>query len=408
MSAAFYKNDISMVIDELNEVTHNLAEFSKWTLFNHHTLNRLSPQKTLKMTKVFRSIRQLAWKLSCAISESWQPQCHIRHEAKLFLDDRADTKSELYRPLKRKSWSPKLVFKIAFVAEVQPERETWHETLVKVYEKSPSVLSPATACGGARTSFVGIPEEVPPVFTTITDICTAVNHARAQNQHVEFGIFEKDELLSTLEAHKSNLHDKHIKVVSLQSILLLQDIDVRMRLLPLWCRVYLALQSASSLVQLSQTRWVPHILTKSSLFFPYWCPMTSSTTKVLDAQRPFVSLRIDAQETVTTDSRLNNALLELGILLLELWHVCTWESWVDQDIPPDDFEKRRKAALHWLNSTHDTPPASYTMAVLECLEIAALPPSFVDWKNSEFLGRVCGGIIEPLSENGQMWQQKLK
>lgn len=404
MSSAFFSNDFKTVIGELNETTHNLAEFSKWILFNHQMLYSLSPQKVFKMTKVFRIIRQLAWKLSCAISESWQPQCHTRHEAKLFLDDRADTKSDLYKPLRRKSWSPKLVFKIAFVAEIHAEREMWHETLVQVFEKKPDVTNTATGSLSGRTSFAGIPEEGIPCFTSITDICSAVSHARAQNQHVEFGLFEKHELLSTVKAHKSNLHDKHIKVVSLQSILRFQDMSARTGLLPLKSRMYLALQSASSLVQLSQTRWVPHILTKSCLLFPYWSPTTSTTTNMVDFQRPFVSLRVDGQENLATDSKLVNAFLELGILLLELWHVCTWEDWLGQDIHPYDFEERRKAALHWLNSTHDPPPDSYTMAVLECLEIAGLSSSFVDWKNTEILERVCGGIIEPLTISRQMWQ----
>lgn len=164
----------------------------------------------------------------------------------------------------------------------------------------------------------------------------------------------------------------------------------------------LALDIAASLLQLRQTHW--------SLF-----PWTNKRIRFLLSKKgefwgPFVEELIDKQ---TGTSPLDpapqgpdpkEALLELAILLLEIWHHKPLEMWAAKlgmefvDTP----EARRIAAIRWLELTSDRLPPHHLAAIEQCLAFCS--GRLRVWDDGEFQKQYCENVVKPLRESCKTWQ----
>lgn len=164
----------------------------------------------------------------------------------------------------------------------------------------------------------------------------------------------------------------------------------------------LALDIAASVLQLRQTHW--------SLF-----PWTNRRIRFLLSKQgefwgPFVEELIDKR---TGKTPLNPApkgpdpkevLLELAVLLLEIWHHKPIEMWAaKEDVKITDTpEARRIAAIQWLERTSDRLPPHHLTAIEQCLAFCSGRLRF--WDNEDFQKLYCEKVVKPLQESCKTWQ----
>lgn len=164
----------------------------------------------------------------------------------------------------------------------------------------------------------------------------------------------------------------------------------------------LALDIASSVLQLRQTHW--------SLF-----PWTNKRIQLLLSEQgefwgPFVEELIDQRISKTPlgpspeGPDPKEVLLELAILLLEIWHhkpleMCTGKLGIESVDTP---EARRIAAIRWLELTSDRLPPHHLTAVEQCLAFCS--GRLRVWSDSEFQKLYCENVVKPLQESCKTWQ----
>ncbi|KAI1654574.1 hypothetical protein F4813DRAFT_398914 [Daldinia decipiens] len=92
-------------------------------------------------------------------------------------------------------------------------------------------------------------------------------------------------------------------------------------------------------------------------------------------------------------------LIELAILLLEIWNHKPLEMWMGRDTLDSEGD-RMLAAVKWLQTSNNL--SEYHCAAIEgCLRICS--SRLQDWKRDEFLVEYCENVIKPLRESCKAW-----
>jgi len=145
-------------------------------------------------------------------------------------------------------------------------------------------------------------------------------------------------------------------------------------LLPLRLRMLLAPRLASNLLQLLQTQWLQSAWSKDMIYLllrPTGEGNNASRDDLhIDFSRPFVSLTFDnnnasALPQQSVDPKV--ALLELGILLLEIWHKRTLETQFSSKEATVGYYEHLALALKWLDDMNNPLPEQYDKAVSHCV-----------------------------------------
>jgi hypothetical protein len=127
---------------------------------------------------------------------------------------------------------------------------------------------------------------------------------------------------------------------------------------------------------------------------------------LVDFSRAFVYAKIENSEAAgVKNAEPRSILLELGILLLEIWHQASLE-----DQFPDKtaeisggYFSRLSLAAQWLDDDYNTPPLLYEDAIRYCVYGVSTKKG-ADWNTNEFWGEICKEVIKPLSENCKQWK----
>ena len=98
------------------------------------------------------------------------------------------------------------------------------------------------------------------------------------------------------------------------------------------------------------------------------------------------------------------ALLELGILLLEIWHKTTLEARFGLKEAPRAYYDRIGHTLEWLDDVDEPLPDLYDKAVAHCLRVNISGDTrFLDWEDTKLWNVICGDIITPLVKICKQW-----
>ncbi|KAL8732787.1 MAG: hypothetical protein Q9166_002569 [cf. Caloplaca sp. 2 TL-2023] len=123
-----------------------------------------------------------------------------------------------------------------------------------------------------------------------------------------------------------------------------------------------------------------------------------------DADSPFITHDFHANQKPQAETQTNAkaSLLDLGILLVEIWHLTPFEAYAAQEGLHVDstYGARYEAAQRWLNDTADNILPFYLNPVCRCIEgtFASTSPT-LQWTDSQFQVSVCEGLIKPLFDN---------
>ncbi|KAM0804394.1 hypothetical protein BDR22DRAFT_960035 [Usnea florida] len=364
-----------------------------------------------------------------AISLGWAPGCHSTHKARLMLEDRIEQPASTTRA----KWSNKpLDFKVIFALDYSTACDLlWHEGNVKVVEDGPGTTSRASQISTHPPSLSSISTRIPTVtFTTmpdssdktlsaleVQDICRAIAQAKQEQSLLQLYLLAHQRLhcCHPVPVQQVVNSSQYISTTSLASLLTASSTTSdRSHKLPLKPRLLLALTLASTLIQLNATPWLGKIWSKHSICFstqPSNHPTLDQhplNPSQIDLTRPFLTQSFNNEPTalplsnapITHPTDPRQMILELGIMLLEIWHETSLESYSSSinQVLKDSYYDRLSLAQRWLDETEESIPPVYFHVALRCVRCCfdGVPANPV-WDGCLFKGLVTG-VVEPLLE----------
>jgi hypothetical protein len=169
----------------------------------------------------------------------------------------------------------------------------------------------------------------------------------------------------------------------------------------------LALDIASSILQLRQTCWLMAPWNNKTIkFLISKTKMSKPSTLSGYTVGPFVEQHLNMTQSnpavLFPEPDPKTALLELAILLLEIWHHKTLEMWAaNADVKVETADHRRIAVIRWLELTSERLPPYHLTAVEQCLAICSGRLRY--WDDDKFQKYYCENIIKPLLESCKAW-----
>ena len=167
-------------------------------------------------------------------------------------------------------------------------------------------------------------------------------------------------------------------------------------------RIKIVVNLASSLTQYNLTPWLKNCRTKTTIYFFTQARTISS----VDAEHPLIFKKFSNPGSTTPHDPPENdpelALRELGILLLEIWSMMTFESWLEtmgytvDSSQLHDAGIRSKYSQEWFQIEKKKLLLNYRKVVGICLRPAAFDRFDTNWENDEFRAAVYKEIVEPL------------
>lgn len=160
------------------------------------------------------------------------------------------------------------------------------------------------------------------------------------------------------------------------------------------------LSIASSLLQLNLTPWICKCWTKDDIILRH----ERNTDSGYDMAHPLIRGRFEEMTTCQrSDDNPDVALLELGILLVELWTEKTLESWVEStgratsDL--SNLALRRGLLFEWWSEVIKKAPPSYCQVVQTCCFTFGFADATKSWDDVQFKALYYTNIVEPLSKD---------
>ena len=233
----------------------------------------------------------------------------------------------------------------------------------------------------------------------VTDICQNAQDARIKGEVLTLRLAAN--VLELLDESKERQHN-FATATTLEKFLKDSSLDEDARMTPKQQTLF-ALDIASSILQLRQTFWYSLPLTKTAIKFL----IRNAGAPEMAISGPFVEQIVEGGQGKSLDNSSGPdpkaALLELAILLLEIWHHKPLEMWAAKEGVEklETLEARRIAAIRWLELTSERLPPYHLTAIEQCLAICSGRLRF--WHESEFQKQYCENIIKPLRESCRAW-----
>ncbi|KAL5090381.1 hypothetical protein Trisim1_004573 [Trichoderma cf. simile WF8] len=417
LRVALRSSEIKQSISELDTATSTLHTFSQTMLMNRHgPVSSLPSSNSTKLAKAFRRIQKSSKNLYTALCSCCTGSCHNEHDVHVLLEDRIDVASKLLRSTKQWSDEDKaiLAFQLIFAAKLlTPIQTRCHELSVRCMQEDES--GDCLSALESRLSQVKIREPEPfksndlnssqPDFTPVDNFCAAIVSAHKNTQHVAFILHTSNRMGVVTAKEKTVMQKNSCQTITLKDVLSGTSKCYGARL-PLQSSMLLASKLASSLLQFSQTQWFGQAWSKDSIFFLLH-PVSDGVAPLADFNRPFVCATIEGTEAnEVKPAEPKSILLELGILLLEIWHHTVLEDRFAQKMEQTsgDYFSRLSFAAEWLDDDYNTLLPLYENAVRYCIYGAATK-RWTDWNTNELWGEICKEVIKPLSENCGQWRK---
>lgn len=407
--------DIKAMIQEIDEGSQTLHRFSSLALSNCHAMENDSSRKTLKLAKAFRQIQKLASGLYGAVFDGFLDECHESHGARLYLDDRIEiAQKTLHRRNTSKYIMPSISFDLVFHADDQRGDDLFYETPVRVLGERPTDQSSSSPPAPLATTAVTFcinessPEvETEPQVSIINSICSAIRNSRGLTPRLSFALLNNRKIGTFQDNGAHPVTRPHFQAPQKGYVSLGHILKSATTALPLKPRMQLSLRLASSLLQLLHTQWVAQAWSKDVvLFLEPGIPTSLARPAQVDLSRPFVACKFSGgdhgpQEQASSDPK--SALLELGILLLEIWHGMTLEARFGLDEPRSlsgsaTYYERLVMALEWQDDGVDPMLGFYAQAVAHCLTGSTGAAKELSWEDVKLWAAVCANVVEPLSK----------
>jgi hypothetical protein len=328
-----------------------------------------------RLTKFFAQVHSNATPLLNAICQSYKCKCKCEnnHKALMRLDSRASMQPA--RPRLGGRSQQKTTFSLLFdvqgflqeslIEASQPKEPT--NALDDTYDPCVTAVSlPSIVLTGADRSFH---EDTLKTKNDDLNLCRLTLQAKAAGRILRMELDGNN--LSALNV-QSRQRQQYSSAIALGSMLQKGHLNEEIRMTPKQ-QTLLALDLASSVLQLRETTWVGPAF--SSKTIRLLTKHSKETAAVVSG--PYIEQVVDEESVggwiASEGPDPKAALLELAILLLEIWNHRPVEVWsVNTDIGTlDTTDSRRAAAIRWLELTSDRLPPHHLTAIEQCLAICA-------------------------------------
>ena len=167
-------------------------------------------------------------------------------------------------------------------------------------------------------------------------------------------------------------------------------------------RMKLAVNLAASMLQYNMTPWLPNCWTSKAIHLV----LQPRATSGIDVDHPLLLKQFDSndrnsrQELPEDNPEL--ALMELGILLLEIWTMKTFTRWLKEmgyalnTAQLEDRDFRHIYAMKWFRSMKGKFLPNYYEVISTCLTPATFHQLETSWADADFRINVYKTIVEPL------------
>jgi hypothetical protein len=409
----FDSKKLMLFVQELSQTTSSLNTLTRTVLKNRRNFQNDPSGKVARIAKAFRQVRSLAIDLQLALSGAWKLDCHRKHEAKLMLEDRVDAATDILEPNPKVAFTPRLSFKIILAAEVTQEQIVWNETAIRVHYNTHLQNNSLPSRSKDKSIATQVFLQHKPVVTTVNDICNIIETTKHDQNPIALVLTEDYQVGMVPAENNIWIVHKQPSTASLGNLLLQSTKSPRnVPTIPLKLRMLTALALSSNLLQLSRTHWLRVPWSKDVVnFLIKHCGTTkNSPYHPVELYGPFISLTFDATAPasagLTTQIEPKKALLELGILLLEIWHETTLESRFGLNKAPIEYYARLALAIEWRDDVNNEPLELYARAVSNCIQ-PTVEGDFrlTDWESIKLWEAICGNVVEPLANICKQWRR---
>jgi hypothetical protein len=360
---------------------------------------------------------------------------------KLYLEDRFEVWDASSLAISSRSTVKQILFRAILtstagypIATSTPENHFWHETDIGVLDNenisSNSNLSTTKQTARPSVAFKVAPSLLPsaPAIPTqklalIENLCQSIQRAKSDQKMLRLYLQSCGKLhgehCDIVTATVQNLNANTISLASLLSISSLTS--DRSRKLDMRYRTVLALRLASSLLQLLATPWLGTTWNADAIGFLAQPSSTAASTSAqnitvtqIDFEHPIIMqdfttcLSLDTNRMQEADT-IRRMFLELGIMMLELYHETRLETYFAKDFPiiQDEYTFRQFLAKRWIEKSKFEILPDYLMPITQCVDCSFEPRThFPDWKNDTFRKSVCETVIEPLIKLCGQWRKQ--
>jgi hypothetical protein len=420
-------SDMKSTIQEIDAGTAALDRFHLLIISNRQAVQDTSSKRPTKLAKALDQVRKSISGLHFIMLDHFRKECHDHHETRLYLEDRVNSASELLRRLRNANFAaPLLAIDLSFTVGTVTFRQDkkFCDAVVQVFRDEEGKDLAATpsldseSLPGRRSRLIPMvtftpdrsPSPARPVVATVTSICSAIQEAHQSNRRISFALLGTRRIGSLPNESRARQEPHTGSSETLKLAEVLQNNNMAF---PLKFRMLLALRLASSLLQLPRTPWLESPWSKDVVYFvahpvgPATAQQSaemSQTSLQADFQRPFVACTFNGTQGDPKSVQPKIAMLELGILLLEIWHKTTLERRFRFEEAPTAYYDRMARAVEWLDDVDEPLPDLYDQAVAHCLRgNIGGDTRFVDWNDTKLWNSVCENIIEPLSTICKQW-----
>ncbi|KAJ5908063.1 hypothetical protein N7495_000745 [Penicillium taxi] len=400
------KEDLQRQIYELDESTKTLSRLRDHSIARQNVTTQPRSRAITRFTAALNIVQNYAQCLYSAVSYGCIAGCHPEHEARLFLQTRWPEMDQKYpKSLKMTAVSFTLTFSPRPIpldpsfARKKYEVKVLEEDLdnfgdgLKPNDASPPVvkLNPPSSTGHPNLS----PQQ-------IEDLCQSLYRAYESRQGLHLYLSRCAKLCyysdSTNPGIEMSINNElTCDTLSLADILyMMQDPKPST---PKWTinqQMALAFKITSSIMQLHSTPWLKAPLTSSSIRF------MSHSLGFRNTPQPFIVSIFPTQTRTTSPWTAKTSLLELGIMLLEIWHMESIDYYASRRNLQinDSYGTRYEIAKNWLNFSDDNMLPFYLELVTRCIECTfATTTATPEWSDSILRKSVCEHVVKPLWEN---------
>ena len=168
----------------------------------------------------------------------------------------------------------------------------------------------------------------------------------------------------------------------------------------------LAYQLASSLLEFHNTPWLGDCWKKGGIYFLCHSTQETSVDSAVDFEvnEPFITRDFPPKPADRSHRppHAKTTLLELGILLLEIWHITSFEQYAESKgvACESTYGARYDLAHGWLQDTAENILPFYADPVCRCIEGTFTSDSpMLDWNDRQFQRSICENVVKPLWDN---------
>lgn len=160
-------------------------------------------------------------------------------------------------------------------------------------------------------------------------------------------------------------------------------------------RIALSFKIASSILQLNDTKWYRRPITSDMIYL-----LCENSGTPGSEHRPFISRKFTPSLEESCALSAKRSMLELGIILLELWKNQTFTSYATQSQSPyHTLGARYDLARNWLDANMNEILPMYSDVVTRCIECTfATSGADYKWSDTEFRKSVYDYVIKPLGK----------